>query len=71
MLGPAWTSNVLSETIPTKNNGLSWSWKIVVVTPLYPTQLNSKFFNLTVFGLSRANPWTLLVVTVIIPVILS
>ena len=34
VLGPACTSNDLSETIPTKNNGLSWSWNIVVVTPL-------------------------------------
>ena len=71
MLGPAWTLNVLSDTIPTKNNGLSWSWNIVVVTPLYPTQLNSRFFNFTVLGLSCPNPWTVLVVTVIIPVILS
>ena len=36
MLAPACTSNVLSETIPTTNSGLSWSWKIVVVTPTYP-----------------------------------
>ena len=36
VLAPALTSNVLSETIPTTNNGLSWSWKIVVVTPTYP-----------------------------------
>ena len=36
VLAPACTSNVLSETIPTTNNGLSWSWKIVVVTPTCP-----------------------------------
>ena len=36
MLVPALTSKVLSETIPTTNNGLSWSWNIVVVTPTYP-----------------------------------
>ena len=33
--------------------------------------LNSNPFNLTVFGLSKPNPWTVFVVTVIIPVILS
>ena len=36
VLAPAWTSNVLSETIPTRKRGLSWSWNIVVVTPTYP-----------------------------------
>ena len=69
---PASTSIDLSDTIPTKNSGRSWSLKIVVVTPACCTaQENSRSFNLTIFGSPRENPWTLLVVTVMIPVILS
>jgi len=36
--------NVLSETIPTRNRGLSWSWKIVVVTPTYPPPPITRIF---------------------------
>ena len=66
--GPAWTSKLLSDTIPTKNNPLSWSWNMVVVTPAcWVAQLNSRSFKWTVLGLFKENPCTLLVVTVIIP----
>ena len=37
VLAPAWTSNVLSGTMPMTNSGLSWSWNIVVVTPISTT----------------------------------
>ena len=54
VLAPAWTSNVLSDTIPTKNNGLSWSWKIVVVTPTYPPPP----IVLTASASAESNVWT-------------
>ena len=54
MLGPACTSNDLSETIPTTNNGLSWSWNIVVVTPTYPPPP----IVLTAVAVADSNWWT-------------
>ena len=69
---PASTSKVLSDIIPTKWSGRSWSWKNVVVTPACgAAQVNSKSLNLTIEGVSKENPWTPVVVTVIIPAIWS